>query len=66
MADEADLAQDHIEKELSRSMARRRPSLVPTGQCFNCGEEVTGQACFCDADCRDDYERRARSSGLRG
>ena len=53
-----DRAQER-EEEL-RSDALREVKLVPTlkpcGVCYNCGEPITSGE-FCDADCRDDYER---------
>ncbi len=38
----------------------RRPSLPYTGNCHNCGDITGGGRRFCDADCRDDYEKRAK------
>ena len=61
MADIIDQAQDLIEKEAaSRLAARRFTFLAPTGECYNCGEVVAHDRLFCDADCRDDYDRRQR------
>ncbi len=30
-----------------------------TGQCYNCEEKIE-QGSFCDTDCRDDYQLRAK------
>lgn len=34
--------------------------LAGIGLCLNCGSEVDGERRWCDADCREDYEREAR------
>lgn len=31
---------------------------VASGECLNCGEPLTGNQRWCDADCRDDYQKR--------
>lgn len=49
-----------LREELDREIAlkNRKPQLDAIGSCYNCGEETKG--CFCDADCRADYEQRKR------
>lgn len=39
------------------ALARRVKSLPATGECHYCAASVSPGACFCDADCRDDYDR---------
>lgn len=59
MADEVDLANRHVQMELDIALAQLANAPDPTPKsdyCLNCGEHV--HATFCDADCRDDYERR--------
>lgn len=34
-----------------------RPGLIATGRCHNCDETLPPAHLFCDADCRDDYEK---------
>lgn len=60
--DEADLAQARAERE---DEARRRFRVAPresvgpyTGYCYNCGVPVIDPRRWCDADCRDDWEKR--------
>jgi len=65
MPDEADLANEQAERHLEATRSKRRPVLPITGQCYNCGESI-GAREFCDADCRDDYERRERVGKLSG
>jgi len=62
MADIADRAADHIERESAGLLAKRKPvGPAACGACHFCGEEVRGEARFCDADCRDGYEREQRA-----
>ncbi len=58
MSDEADKAKEVEELHLAAARLRRKPVLIPVGRCYNCDEEVD-KGLFCDADCRDDYHRRA-------
>lgn len=47
------------QEELARAKALEFRASVPapTGFCFNCGIELDKKTqCFCDADCRDDFE----------
>ncbi|MEN4603023.1 hypothetical protein [Pantoea agglomerans] len=39
---------------------RKRPEMQFTGDCYNCEKAVTA-GCFCDEDCREDYERIERA-----
>ncbi|EDS8889467.1 hypothetical protein GQC79_004435 [Salmonella enterica] len=65
MADEADIAS---EMELLWTDAALsglvRHALPETGRCYNC-DEVISAGLFCDADCRDDYEKRERFSAMK-
>lgn len=47
--------------------ARQASQLPPaTGLCFNCqGALDEPQARFCDADCRDDWQKRKRADHFR-
>jgi hypothetical protein len=65
LSDIVDLAQaaEALHLSLSMAAARNQPGrLLPVGSCHNCGEELqdNASALFCSADCRDDYEYRAR------
>lgn len=59
--DDIDRAQAGAEMFLDAALANARramhPTAAETGVCLNCGE-VLESGRFCDADCRDDYERR--------
>jgi hypothetical protein len=67
MADIADLAQDHMEAEAPYILARaRRPAgPVPNGHCHYCEEPVVPDVPFCDADCRDDWQRLQHAQAQR-
>ena len=40
-------------------LKQRKPELPHTGFCHNCEDQI-GDGCFCDADCRSDFEKRNR------
>lgn len=44
---------------------RLRPVMAFTGTCHNCSEPLQ-EGCFCDADCRNDHERRFRARIING
>lgn len=64
MADPADEASDLIDQELARQIAaakaQGKPVKPPVGTCYFCGEKVGKGMIFCDADCRDDFDREER------
>ena len=63
MADEADLAQSHLEaEERIRKKYSKKPSLEaePTGECLNCFEPLELGERWCNSDCRQDWELRRR------
>lgn len=65
MPDLADDAQAGIDILLldARYRASRHASPAPTGACLNCDERLPAPQLFCDAGCRDDYQKRARMRG---
>lgn len=61
MSDEIDQAVEREELHRAIALNTRRPSGPSfVGECHNCGQELAYPKRFCDADCRDDYERAAR------
>lgn len=64
MTDQIDQAQEH--EQMRRDIALReqaaKPKMPFTGQCHNCEAPIKA-GCFCDADCRDDYEQREKLKG---
>lgn len=63
--DDADRAADRMALAHDVALANARAALSagagipPCGQCHNCGASVPDGHRWCDADCRDDWERRA-------
>lgn len=50
---------------LEHEIRARLPGSVP-GVCTNCGEVCLPAAVFCDGDCREDHEKRERTSRRTG
>lgn len=65
MCDEIDVAQERMEIETRRAIdaAKSISRMMETGLCYNCNEPTAKH--FCDADCRTDWEKRRRMSGMR-
>lgn len=62
--DIVDLAQEaEMARMNSLLNSRLRPVLAFIGKCHNCAEHLD-EGCFCDADCRNDYERRLRAQKI--
>lgn len=57
MSDDVDVASMQEEAYLAAALNRRHASLPAIGQCYSCGESVSGRLRFCDTDCRDDWEK---------
>lgn len=56
--DYVDRSNDVAEVYLTESRAWRKPEVsAPGGLCLNCGEVLEPALRWCDADCRDDWER---------
>lgn len=54
-----DQASQHEELFRNAALTQRKPEgPPPCGQCYNCGEVLSGNLRFCDAECREDWERR--------
>lgn len=64
MTDIIDAANDRAERDLELALAAARHPVraepMPCGQCYNCEASVSPGSCFCDCDCRDDYQARRR------
>ena len=58
MADDIDRLQER-DAVLQQALEQyRKPTVVPTGRCLNCEEPLLPGVAYCDADCRDDHEKR--------
>lgn len=61
MSDELDQAAELEELERNIALANRKhPEMQFKGTCYYC-EEAVQAGCFCDEDCRSDYERIERA-----
>ncbi|WP_071888712.1 hypothetical protein [Pantoea vagans] len=59
--DPADEAAEREQQMIEIALANRKhPEMTFTGVCYYCEEAVT-TGCFCDEDCRSDYERIERA-----
>ncbi len=65
MTDVIDAGCEREQDDRERALAaqRNKPKMEPVGFCYNC-DELVNHGCFCDSDCRDDFERRARAARL--
>lgn len=55
--DEADAANDHVEREREALLAQRKPAgPVANGRCWYCHCQVSRGLRWCDSNCRDDWE----------
>lgn len=53
-----DQASDYEFMDRELALKQRKPTgPVPCGQCYNCGEMLSGTQRWCDRECRDDWER---------
>ncbi len=68
VADIVDTANDHAELLLRMSVAQqqRRARLLPRGTCLCCDAPVLPAVMFCDADCREDWEREQAARARNG
>jgi hypothetical protein len=67
--DDADRAKEVEQMPIDLAIAAARAStadLAPCGICYYCDSIVPPGCRFCDADCRDDHERLARSEKIAG
>ena len=63
MSDIVDIAQQAEALHLQRALAAvrvQRQRLIPCHRCHNCEASLPAGFLFCDTDCRDDYQRRAK------
>lgn len=65
MTDIFDQATEHEirdrELAIKLQLESAAPAMRRTGHCHNCDESLGSGELFCDADCRNDYELRARA-----
>jgi hypothetical protein len=59
MADEADKADEMIERQMAAAIKaiQGNTRMRPIGLCYFCQSEVEGDARFCDKDCLADWQK---------
>ena len=63
MVDEVDVSSKNVEKEIETAL-KNIDTTIPknkTGKCLYCKADITNERRWCDADCRDNYERQKRT-----
>lgn len=63
--DRAVVEQERLLEEQLRQARKPQHTLLYSGSCYNCLEPLAHPDRFCDADCRDDYEKIKRSRAQR-
>ena len=64
MVDDVDRANEQIEKSIEDTL-KNIDTTIPkniTGECLTCGQPVNDERRWCDADCRDNYEKTNTST----
>lgn len=63
--DQATEQEEQAREVALNNVRNRKPILQPSGVCFNCRAPLSmhhkAKACFCDADCRDDWQKRNKA-----
>lgn len=63
----SDLEELHREKAYRAVQAALRlDETAASGECRYCAEKIAPEARFCDADCRDDFERASKMQKISG
>jgi len=65
--DQAQVATEILTNATIRSIRERaKKSLIPSGYCYYCEEEVGSSMLFCSTECRDDHAKEERMRSIRG
>ena len=48
---------EELHRRAALANVARAPAIAATGSCLNCGDQVGTGMRWCDADCRDDWQR---------
>jgi RNA polymerase-binding transcription factor DksA len=61
VADEADMANDQVQKALDATMKTLNTKIKEndSGKCIWCGDPVKDKRRWCSAECRDEQERHS-------
>jgi uncharacterized OB-fold protein len=64
--DQASLIEAHFLAAALRVQRSTAPANATPGRCGNCGERCLPRAIYCDANCREDHERRVTVRARQG
>lgn len=66
MSDVIDQAceREQVDRDIAIAQQARHVGMPATGQCYYCEAPLLNAGCFCNVDCRDDYELLERSNAL--
>lgn len=64
--DDADRASEVEDRTLRSALQARHAVLSPCGYCFYCDAPVRAGVLFCEAACRDDWQREDRIRRISG
>jgi hypothetical protein len=62
VVDDVDKANEQVQKGIEDTL-KNISTVIPkniTGECFTCGQPVDNERRWCNADCRDSYEKNQR------
>ena len=62
MVDDVDRATEQVQKSIEDTL-KNIDTTIPkniTGECLTCGQPVDNKRRWCNADCRDNYEKNQR------
>ena len=62
MVDDVDRANEQVQKSIEDTL-KNIDTTIPkniTGECLTCGLSVDNERRWCNADCRDNYEKNQR------
>lgn len=55
-----------LESAINKVRAEAGKVLVPKGRCYMCDADVADGVRFCDAGCRDDWDKQERLQKIKG
>jgi hypothetical protein len=65
--DQASLSQEAFEERMIQAVRKKAGhTLLFTGKCYYCSENIKSPHIFCDVSCRNDYEREERLNAISG
>jgi hypothetical protein len=63
--DQATEQEEMMREHALQAALNHAPTIQAVGKCYNCNEKLRRPKLFCDADCRDDWQARAKAMVLK-